>query len=582
MSAAVGMSEVAVEDEHITKYSDIIKDVFITTPLKSVVVIDNEYPTYSELFANNGTVPNRPRANEANEVIKYFRSKKFICDIENTPADIETDRITNCDLLVLDYHLNEEKKTDDSINIIRQLSENNNNFNTIIIHTATANLSTVWLEIATACSNTRSILLDTISEKDPDRSLKPDFDNFKDEHPYIEVTVDDFVELMNNKVLTREIIRKFSDAKANSSLFAAYELLTFLDKNNLESHDKCLFRQGECRDDSYWMLLDNCFVAICSKGEIQKNNNDFLKELHTALIKWNPSPVKVITTAIQNLIEDSDIFSSDTKLNSNSMSLAISAFLFQYLKNQELSLTNLKYPINLLVEKLSEIFSDFIANNQDLNRLSSEAIMSKLKENAIDLSPRDIVDKVRNNYLSVVSGTPENNNISHDAYFYLNEFMNSCEFNGNHITNGTILFDETNKEYFVVSHASCDLVPRDKSLMGITLIHAISSKKNSLTPKLQIAEQGENIFIQHDDVKVCIQLIDSDNKQPILNTGYLTNKGRITDKKVEIIFTTKLNEHESKHFTIIGQLKEAFADRFLHYTITHTGRVGVDFYNLPK
>lgn len=148
------------QQESIPTYSQLIHEAFID-PIRSVTVIDDEYPTFAELLsktiipAASSDIAHTRQSTEQHsfkpENIERLKSiidlchfeKKWSIDVYDGKSpeiggqDSIPHHLGHSDLIVLDYHLDGEASTDNgerARQIIRSL-ENNNHFNMIIVHT---------------------------------------------------------------------------------------------------------------------------------------------------------------------------------------------------------------------------------------------------------------------------------------------------------------------------------------------------------------------------------------------------------------------------------------------------------------
>jgi CheY-like chemotaxis protein len=134
-------------------YEEFIDEAFVR-PIRSVLIVDDDYPTFDELLsveiaANAGEPPARSKGWYANpdrikRVIDRFRSKErpLLVDIHDgsnvTPGEDReiAAHLHQSDLLVLDYSLDPQSKGDGSraLAIIRSLVDNRH-FNMVVVHT---------------------------------------------------------------------------------------------------------------------------------------------------------------------------------------------------------------------------------------------------------------------------------------------------------------------------------------------------------------------------------------------------------------------------------------------------------------
>ncbi|MCH1921636.1 response regulator receiver domain, partial [Shewanella sp. A3A] len=126
-------------------YQDLINEAFID-PIRTVTVIDDEYPTFKELlegfndegFSLGGNIERLKKISEM-----CHNTHKWSLDVFNGKSpriggnDYISEHLNHSDLVILDYHLDGEPTSDNgerARNIIKNL-DSNNHFNIILVHT---------------------------------------------------------------------------------------------------------------------------------------------------------------------------------------------------------------------------------------------------------------------------------------------------------------------------------------------------------------------------------------------------------------------------------------------------------------
>ena len=119
--------------------SSLIKEAYID-PIRSVMVVDDEYPTLSKLL--NGTDQSKPEdVDRLNQVIQTCRQPEnnWMVDVHDGNFEHEegVENLHHSDLLILDYHLEgngDDGRGDKALNIINYLSKKEH-FNLVVVHT---------------------------------------------------------------------------------------------------------------------------------------------------------------------------------------------------------------------------------------------------------------------------------------------------------------------------------------------------------------------------------------------------------------------------------------------------------------
>src|ERR1700735_4796242 len=106
-------------------YEAVVKETFETKPLRTVLMIDDEFPTFADL-ARGETPDTTKRFSQKDRAValyEAFQRGHMICDVDNAASDVKTDRLRKSDLIILDYHLGPgQNESDRAIEIIRELS----------------------------------------------------------------------------------------------------------------------------------------------------------------------------------------------------------------------------------------------------------------------------------------------------------------------------------------------------------------------------------------------------------------------------------------------------------------------------
>ena len=142
-------------------YSDLIDEAYID-PIRSVLIIDDEYPTWEDWLTGqvtgSGTGQRWGNLNKINTLIETFRSKQpaLTVDIHNgeTEERYLEDYIHQSDLLILDHALSpEDFAGEKALKISSALLEETNHFNLILLHTNSDKLVEPFAQLLRSFSN---------------------------------------------------------------------------------------------------------------------------------------------------------------------------------------------------------------------------------------------------------------------------------------------------------------------------------------------------------------------------------------------------------------------------------------------
>ncbi|EOV1749452.1 tyrosine-type recombinase/integrase [Salmonella enterica] len=123
-------------------YKPHLKSAYID-PIRTVTVIDDEYPTIDDLISSTKDSFSQDNISRLKDIIDISRSEEYnwLLDVYNgkekkIQEGTVSNRLYHSDLLILDYHLDGEDSgyCKKSIDIIKNLSENRH-FNIVAVHT---------------------------------------------------------------------------------------------------------------------------------------------------------------------------------------------------------------------------------------------------------------------------------------------------------------------------------------------------------------------------------------------------------------------------------------------------------------
>ena len=133
-------------------YAAAVRETFETKPLRTVLMIDDEFPNLSDVIRGISDTKKFNQRDRAAVLYDGFRARNMICDVENDVHGLPTDRFRKSDLIILDYNLGPlDNDNEQSLRILRELA-NSKHFNTVIVYTADPKLDDVWLAVIASLS----------------------------------------------------------------------------------------------------------------------------------------------------------------------------------------------------------------------------------------------------------------------------------------------------------------------------------------------------------------------------------------------------------------------------------------------
>ena len=586
-------------------YESFVAEAYID-PIRSVVIIDDDYPTYDEVLSAEvkaAGVP-EPKAWRRNperirEVIRRFRERTppLVVDIHDG-SNVDPARevalaphLHQSDLLVLDYQLDRTRQNDGTlaIEILRRLSSNNH-FNLVVVYTS-HELDEVFYDVLTGLVTVAGGL--SLSEDDIEtaQSLIDDADdriaNFGTR----------IIESMN-----REAYFDYRGARSKTvgrmlngvQPYAAFKALC----------DEADWNQPECKivfpyvlaeiqrqlsdrmrstsqadpnwasDAPYWIQSDTIFVAFSSKS----HGEDLIGELKDALNAWNPEPSRLLLGKLRADVHEYGV-TAQAPVLSNRRALTL------WYKR--------------LLESNQNLCRQFVA--EMVSRHSDQAMgdilprVEKFAQRLIDAErslTEDYVQLCGTRFRVDLNDSTEKNK----ALLEHNAFVCAKPPIGRHLTTGHI-FEAFNDLWICLSPA-CDLVPTQigkaqSDVLGEWLpfmavkLHAVGRVRWERDQ--DDIRSGRYVFVQLDgDGVACFRFSEHSNSAPEWRLFYARDAGIFKDNgqgdgrpQFAAASTVACDEGElaPKHGNaqIVGQLRYEYALNLLHRLGGSLTRIGLDF-----
>jgi len=128
-------------------YTRAVKETFETKPLRTVLMIDDEFPSLGDMLAGEDGSNKFRQKDRALALYEGFRSRDMICDVENQVDEVRAERFRKSDLIILDYNLGPtENDNERALTVLRQLA-GSKHFNTVVVYTADPHQDDVWLAV---------------------------------------------------------------------------------------------------------------------------------------------------------------------------------------------------------------------------------------------------------------------------------------------------------------------------------------------------------------------------------------------------------------------------------------------------
>lgn len=456
--------------------STLVKEAFID-PIRSVLIIDDEYPTWEHVFSDGFNAKEAGRWKEIEDItalIGQFRqkSKAMIIDIHDgmDNSDIGT-YLHQSDLLVLDYQLEKGGKDGErAVGIMKSLFKNRH-FNLIVMHTAADPLvgpfETVldsllrpWPEIGELAPAGKEV----IENLEDEAETKPHLLNIWDR---LKTTVGRDIHYLyrqcaqNNKkaagfVRNELKLQAFRDLCSSAKLNIDQTIQVFC--RILQTYE-APYDDGEDRPVDIrwsapgqgrrpWIRTPGGFVAFAGKTDPQ-----LLTALAEAIEDWKPSPSRLISSKIRAAINSEGAFAEESALSDKHV-------YWKYY--DELS----KPPAGDAGHSHRKTLLEAHAARHTerlLDVVGGEAIKFGIKLIGCDPGLKDSsVQGFGTHYNIRVTSSGD----KREALYRYNSHISTKPVSGWHLQPGHIF--KVEDEYWVCVSPACDLVPNQKGKMAIS------------------------------------------------------------------------------------------------------------------
>ncbi|RYD45780.1 MAG: hypothetical protein EOP83_30725, partial [Verrucomicrobiaceae bacterium] len=318
--------------------SSLVKEAFID-PIRSVLIIDDEYPTWENVFSVGFNPSEKGRWKEKEDIIALIgqfrqKSKAMTIDIHDGEdnSDIGT-YLHQSDLLVLDYQLEKGGKDGErAIGIMKSLFRNRH-FNLIVMHTAAEPLigpfETVldsllrpWPEVEELGSAGKTVVEDLEDEAEANALLTNIWARLKG-------TVSPDIHYLYRQYVQKG--KKAAGFVRNEPKLEAFRNLCGVANLQIEQQVQVFCRILQTYEASYgeeedrpvdirwsapgqgrrpWIRTPGGFVAFAGKKDPQ-----LLTALAEAIEDWKPSPSRLISSKIRAAISAEGAFAEESALS---------------------------------------------------------------------------------------------------------------------------------------------------------------------------------------------------------------------------------------------------------------------------
>jgi len=587
-------------------YAAAVKETFETKPLRTVLMIDDEFPSLSDVIRGIDDSKKFRQRERALALYEGFRRRQMICDVENDVADVHAERFRKSDLIILDYNLGPtENDNEQSIRVLRELA-GSKHFNTVVVYTADPALDDVWLAIMASLSGDWSGLPGALEgeaqehwEKlsDAEKLPDPSIDAIK---AYAERRD---IRAIPNKVLVaaqKELEELGVPMAATAKILEALIHRDLAARAGRWAGEPRRRAVGKASDGVRWIQSHNSFVAIVQKADATSEDESdpygIMANLGDALLAWRPNLIQVIMSEIQNILELEALTTEDEHLAVGETQAALWFYLLQSVGAIDPDADNdLRPPLASLVDKLVDGIRHRLSSDQALLQLAANAMRGELRD--AGLKPDTWPDPKKPALVNKAGELTRAGKVDPKAVvFRLNSFLSTERFRRAHLTTGTIF--RRGEEIWAATSPACDLVARQPgvdqawshAIHPMTALVAVKLHPGGALPAaLGEATKGNHVFLELDGVPTALKLINP-MSQPSYEIFFAHTEGRVRLEGDNTIFTASrlmalpdgARGLVEQDFEIVGQLRGVNAIRALQSAGQHLSRVGLDFVGLPQ
>ena len=544
----------------------------------------------------------------AGQFVDFFHTKKLICDVENQTNNLDIDKIRKSDLIVLDYHLKaatEHNPAEHSLNLISELSRSKH-MNVVVVFTA-EDLKDVWREIAATLRGAHIGNVDAFFNNDERlidswNDFYGDWNNEWDQFYNANIEAEYLKAELNIEVTTNEfqVICEGNGYEKPEAEHVKWLLEKSVIKFNKNS--KPLSNVDIKKKKNLWLQAGAVFIVLCEKerpaGEDRVLRDTTPEEvwgqIERALVDWYPSFYRVITSELQNQIEDANLSMEKVLAKSSFEQIAALWGILRVHDDNRIQASR-----ELLNTLLSDVVDKVKSSCELLNFVKDTAnnvadniptyVDPKSEANLYNLYLKNVMSAARKNYDRSASAADKE--FCADVLHALNEQLSTEKELPNYISTGVVLKDLDDGSFYLCIAPSCNTVPNQPTgqIAKRMTPHRpmrfikLANKTESLLKCLKDAHQSNTIFISDADNRLALSVYE-DKDTPTIEQGVVLNHdsnliGGGEHKDVQFFNTnkeTKELEIITKKLKPIAKLRDSFASRYQNTQLQYESRIGVD------
>lgn len=607
----------AMTGESADIYKEIIREAYIE-PIRSVVIVDDEFPTIEGLLASQyeknvngipepawrwkGKVEDAQRVEKLLNICRKYSWTVDIYDGKNHSGNSDDDNeikiaqhLHQSDLMILDYQLDgNDNDGDRAIEILRKLAANQH-FNIVLIYTNAA-IDEIFNNIILSLMPPD----ETLEYKESVADALEDWEDQKEDiHKLLREIVDLNIYLKyrngGKTVLSSfirepelDFLRDIYKKKPKKIKISPLDILNHLLYNIQEDLSERLYENGSneikwSKEEEWnWIRIDKLFLTVINKDVEADSLIDLLENI---LYRWQPDPHRLIISKMRAELDERGVILEDAVLENNLMQ---AGWFWENLRLHDKK------------EERKNKLSTVISNQWErlLDRMFTPVL--EYAEKVIDYETSRWNNPVEG-VLKHFDVNMENNEQHQKVLLNSNCHFCSKKPEGWHLTTGHVINIE--KDYWICLTPACDLVPEQKSggryralypMMPFKAVrlHPFSRKEDALSK----ANSNICLFLKIEDEIKAFQFVpiykpsanlDRPPANPVWEEMFADKCGKFEQdtKRLSIARLEWNNDKQEIRSTlhkavIVSQLRYEYALNLLQRLSMTLSRIGLDFISL--
>ncbi|EKZ9177250.1 ABC transporter permease [Vibrio vulnificus] len=451
--------------------TNLIKEAYID-PIRSVMVVDDEYPTLTKLIKNEDVSATQDK-NRLLEVIGMCKEphNNWMLDVHDGQfsGTGDIDNLHHSDLLILDYHLEgngDFGRGDTALRVLSSLAAKDH-FNLVVVHTkgygdqgGDDGYRAVFKDIVFHLQTPR-LFREVPGGLLKGKKIEDAIDAWDIEQSGILNTLIDSVtdmDYLNLYSLGTAPVKIRHDSRELRELKSLYDARPIGEEDELDNLEfkflqwYVLWKKGEqlkqhfgstefydlqwSVDEYMWVKAGNLFVCVVGKAVPTSELPD---KLLNALEHWRPHPHRLLLAKLRHKLDEHGFTLASSVLSKEHTH---AGWLRELLNVREIDLEQQAwYTTQSHLEEMSWHYKD------DLSQYLTRVVKSLMSEG-------EGIEAIEARYAST---TVLMN--SFEIFKSSNAFNNSLPLEGKHLTTGHVLENSATGGYFLVVTPACDLVP---------------------------------------------------------------------------------------------------------------------------